>query len=206
MAQSGRIYDSFHEYDREGFAASDRFYVRSTVYLPSSEVDPRTGMLRDDARRHGRTQALRMEAENLEQEYAKLDATIQKRQKEKGIRVSLRGSVLLITFIILCFAVILLVQQGTLIQRQRSLKTINQRIEETKAANDDLKAQIADASDATNICYAAARDLGMVPADSAQAVHLTAVDTRPSGPTQNVNVMADAQTTQNSYVAPQDGQ
>ena len=68
-----------------------------------------------------------------------------------------------------------------------------QRIEEIKGVNDGLKAQIAEASDSSTICYAAARDLGMVPASSAQAIHLTAVDTRPSTATPDVNVSADAQ-------------
>ena len=193
MAQVARVYDSYHEYDADNYVPNDRFYVRSSVYLPGGDVDARTGMVRDDARRHGRTQALRMEAERLDQEYAKMDAALEARKQEKGVRMSFRRAMLLVLASVFLFAVILLVQQGTLAQRQRSLKTLNQRIEEIKGVNDGLKAQIAEASDSSTICYAAARDLGMVPASSAQAIHLTAVDTRPSTATPDVNVSADAQ-------------
>lgn len=193
MSQSGHIYDSYHEYDLDNYQSNDRFYVRSSVYLPGSEVDPRTGMLRPDSQRKGRTQALRMEADQLDQEYAKLDAAIQARRKEKGIWMPIRYSVLLVLAFVFMLALILLVQQGNVIQRQKSLKAIYQKIESAKAANAELEAQIAEASDSATVCYAAARDLDMVPASSAQAIHLTAMDTRPSGPSDTVNVSADGQ-------------
>jgi len=193
MAQASKVYDSFHEYDSEAYMPNDRFYVRSSVYLPSSDVDIRTGMLREDLRRRGRTQALRMEAEKLDQEYAQLDATLEAHKIEKGVRISIRKAFLLVFSVTFLFSVLLLVQQGTLAQRQRSLKTLNQHMEEIKEANADLKAQITEASDSSTICYAAARNLGMVPASSAQAIHLTAVDTRPSSPSISVNASADGQ-------------
>ncbi|MEG2702970.1 MAG: hypothetical protein RSA65_10155, partial [Clostridia bacterium] len=52
-------------------------------------------------------------------------------------------------------------------------------MEECIAANEQIKEQIAEASDAATICYAAARNLNMIPAESAEAIHLVAVDTRP---------------------------
>lgn len=199
MSQACKMYDSYNEYGPQGYVASDRFYVRSTVFLPSSEVDPRTGMLRNDQsreenRRHARTQAMRMEADRLNQEYEQLDEALQKRRAQKGIRVSLRGAMALLLTMVVILGTILLIQQGMLVQKLRSAKTASQRIEEIRDVNASLTAQIAEASDAATICYAAARDLGMVPAESAQAIHLTAVDTRPSGPSQDVNVTADAQT------------
>lgn len=206
MAQASKVYDSFHEYDADAFLPNDRFYVRSSVYLPSSDVDIRTGMLRDDPRRRGRTQALRMEAERLDQEYAQLDATLEARKSEKGIRISLRKAFLLVLSVTFLFSILLLVQNGTLAQRQRSLKTLNQRIEEVKTANADLKAQIAEASDSSTICYAAARDLGMVPAASAQAIHLTAVDTRPGNPTTYMSASADTQTVPETDISAFGGQ
>lgn len=193
MAQASKVYDSFHEYDSDAYLPNDRFYVRSSVYLPSSDVDIRTGMLREDMRRRGRTQALRIEAERLDQEYAQLDATLEAHKNEKGVRISFRKAFLLVLSVVFLFAVLLLIQQGMLAQRQRSLKTLNQRIEEVKTANADLKAQIAEASDSSTICYAAARDLGMVPAASAQAIHLTAVDTRPGSPVAHVTASAETQ-------------
>jgi hypothetical protein len=44
----------------------------------------------------------------------------------------------------------------------------------------DYSAQIAEATDPVQICYVAARDLDMIPADSAQAIYLTALGTRPN--------------------------
>ncbi|HNW86778.1 MAG TPA: hypothetical protein PKJ47_07565 [Candidatus Limiplasma sp.] len=193
MAQTGRVYDSFHEYDSDRFIPNDHFYVRSSVYLPSSDVDLRTGMLRDDVRRPGRTQALRMEAEKLDEEFGRMDAALQARKNEKGLRISLRSAFVLVMTVAVAFALVLLVQTGTLAQRQRSLKTLNQRMEEIKTANADLQSQITEASDSSTICYAAARDLGMVPASSAQAIHLTAVDTRPNSADAVVSASAQAQ-------------
>lgn len=201
MTPTGKVYDSFHEYDMEQFLPNEHFYVRSSVYLPSSEVDLRTGMLRDDVRRRGRTQALRLEAEQLDEEYGRLDAALQARSKEKGMRISVRSAFLLVMAVALSFAMVLLVQTGTLAQRQRSLKMLNQRMEEMKTANADLTNQIAEASDSSNICYAAARNLGMVPATSAQAIHLTAVDTRPNNSAASVSAAADAQAVQQVQTA-----
>ena len=193
MAQIGRVYDSFHEYDNDLYQPNDRFYVRSSVYLPGGEVDPRTGMLRQDLRRRGRTQALRLEAQQLDQEYEKLDAALQAHSNEKGIRVSLRSTVIGFFLLALVLVIILLVQQGMLAQRQRMLKTMGQRIESIKQENDALDAQIAEASDSAAICYAAAQNLGMVPANSTQAIHLTAMETRPGTPESYITASANAQ-------------
>ena len=193
MAQFGKVYDSFHEYGIDTYQPTDRFYVRSSVYLPSSDVDPRTGMLHQDARRHGRTQALRMEAERLDQEYANMDASLQARQREKGSRITLRSTILLIIAAMLLFTGMLLSQQGTLAQHQRRAKTIDQKNTTLQNEIDGLREQIAEASDSAAICYAAARNIGMVPATSTQAIHLIAMDTRPSAPGGSVSVTADGQ-------------
>lgn len=193
MAQVGRMYDSYHEYDNDSYQSNDRFYVRSSVYLPGSEVDPCTGMLVQDLRRRGRTQALRMEAQQLDQEYEKLDAALQAHNNAKGVRVSLRSTIIGFFLLTLVLVIILLVQQGMLAQRQRMLKTIGQRIETVKAENDALNAQIAEASDSATVCYAAAQNLGMVPASSTQAIHLTAMDTRPGSPSGTVTASANSQ-------------
>ena len=179
MTQATRMYDSFHEQDYDMYLPADRFYVRSSVSLPSSEVDPRSGMLRKETRRTGRTQAMRMEANHLDQEFEAMDAALRARAQEKGIRIPLRYTVLGVVLLTVLLAMVLLVQQGMLSQRQRMLRNLNQRMVAIQQENTDLEAQIAVASDSATICYAAARDLGMVPAGSMQAIHLTAMDTRP---------------------------
>jgi len=62
----------------------------------------------------------------------------------------------------------------------------------------DLEIAIAKASDEATICYAASQNLNMIPAESAKAVHLSAVDTRPlqtaAQPAQNAQEIAAAAT------------
>ncbi|MDD3214750.1 MAG: hypothetical protein PHY64_13850 [Eubacteriales bacterium] len=188
-------YDSNQAFDSRYYQPTDRFYVRSSVYLPSGDMDPVSGMLRRDSRRRGRTQALRMEARLLDREYEKMQAAIAARQKEKGFRISLRYGVLIIVLVSLVLATVLLVQQGTLLQRRQDLEAMQQRIEAIQEENAAIRAQIEEDSDAATICYAAAQNLGMVPASSTQAIHLTAVDTRPGENTGRVVVTADAQNT-----------
>ena len=194
MSQTGRLYDSFNEYEQNPYQPTDRFYVRSSVYLPNSDMDVRTGMLREDMYRRGRTQAMRMETQRLDQEYDTMMAALAARQKEKGIRVSLRSAVIGFFLLVLFLAIVLLVQQGMLAQRQRMLRSINMRIEAVQAENVSLSAKITEASDSATICYSAARDLGMVPATSTQAIHLTAMDTRPAQTAGNVTASASAET------------
>ena len=133
MAQIGRVYDSFHEYDVNPYQPTDRFYVRSSVYLPNGDVDVRTGMLRQDTYRRGRTQALRMESQRLDQEYDRMMAALTARQNEKGLRVSRRSAVIGVFLLGLVLAIILLVQQGMLAQRQRMVNAIQTRIEAVQA-------------------------------------------------------------------------
>lgn len=188
-------YDSHQAFDSRYYQPTDRFYVRSSVYLPSSDMDPVSGMLRRDSRRRGRTQALRMEAKLLDREYEKMQAAMAARRKEKGIRIPLRYGVLSVVLVTLMLAGILLVQQGTLLQRRQDLAAMQQRIETIQAENTAIRDQISENSDAATICYAASQNLGMVPASSTQAIHLTAVDTRPSTNPGYAVVSADAQNT-----------
>ena len=193
MAQAGSVYDSYHEYDHDLYMPQDRLYVRPNVSLPFSDVDPRTGMLRMDLQRQGRTQALRLEGNQLDNEYIQMDAAIKARAKEKGLRIPLRYTVIGFILLLLCLSVALLVQQGTLAQRRRMLNNVNQRIETLLAQNNELEQQIAIASDSATICYSAARNLGMVPAASTQAIHLTAMDTRPGETDSHATASANSQ-------------
>lgn len=202
MAQNGNFYDSYHEYEGNLYQPSDRIYVRSTVQVRDSEVDPVSGLLRPDGQRHGRTQALRTEKQQLDRDYNQMQEAMNKRNREKGQRVSLRSTVVLFFLLLLVLGIYLLVQQGMLAQRQRMLSALNQRIEATREDNRALEAKIAEASDAAAICYAAARNLGLVPADSTQAIELTALDTRPQSPPTVVNASANAQPQDETAVAP----
>ncbi|MCE5342290.1 MAG: hypothetical protein LLF96_01690 [Eubacteriales bacterium] len=180
MSQSSFAYRPYPKYGNQNLQPNDRFYIRASVYLPNAELDPATGMLQNDAQRRGRTQAMRMEAGRLDREYAGMNAAVRARAKEKGIRVSLRLGVALIAIITTFFALFLLVQQGTLTQRMKNIALKTDRIELLQEENAEIQAKIDDASDPATICYAAARNLDMIPANATQAIHLTAVDTRPA--------------------------
>lgn len=163
----------------ETFPAYNRIYIRSNVYLPNGEVDPRTGMLRPDIRRRGRTQAMRAEMNSLNKEYGELDETLAKRAKEKGARMQMRTAVLTVAVFGFVLLMTLLFQQGRLTDAQKRLNRVTGEIESTQKTNDALTLQIAEASDPAAVCYTAVQRLGMVSPENAQAIHLTAVDTRP---------------------------
>ena len=156
-----------------------RFYVRPNVYLPNSEIDLQTGMLREAERRPGRTQALRQEYHQLTSEYAHLDAIRKARENEKGRRMSLKAAATLMLAVVVIFSVVLLVQQGNIASKSSAINLLNEKINSTQTAVRDIQAQIDQASDPVQICYTAARDLDMVPSESAQAIYLTALSTRP---------------------------
>lgn len=180
MAQQTTVYGSYeNEYGREYVVPTGRMYVHSSVYLPNSEIDPRTGLLRPDSPRRGRTQAKRLEYAHLDKEYKQLDAALKAREEKAGMSISLRTAVLLIAITSFVFGLLLLTQQGTLAERQKALNRMNRSIDECATANDGLADQIEEASDSSTICYAAARDLNMIPGESAEAIHLVAMDTRP---------------------------
>ncbi len=180
MAQQYMTYGNYeNEYGREYIYPTDRMYVRASVYLPNSEVDPRTGLLKPDTPRRGRTQAKRLEYEHLDKEYKQLDAAIKARAEHPGIRVSMRSGVLVVAIVAFFMGLLLLSQQGTLVERQKALNRMNKSIEECAKVNDGIASQIAEASDSTVICYAAAKDLNMIPGEAAEAIHLVAADTRP---------------------------
>ena len=163
-----------------GNQPSGRLYVRPNVYLPNSEIDMETGMVREAARRTGRTQALRGEAGRLDTEYQKLQSMLKARANEKGRRMPLRSAVLWIAAVVIFFSIILLVQQGNIIAKEETIRQMNVKVQATREDIAGIQAQIDEASDPVAVCYAAARELGMIPAESAQAIYLTALSTRPN--------------------------
>ena len=163
-----------------GAQGNTRMYVRPNVYLPNGEIDFQSGMVREAERRTGRTQALRREASQLDSEYARLQAQLQARVNEKGRRMPMRTAVILIAAFIVLFSIVLLVQQGNIIAKENSIEQINENIKATQAVVSDIQAQIDEASDPVQICYTAARDLDMIPGESAEAIYLTALNTRPN--------------------------
>lgn len=177
MAQ--QMYDSYLEYGEEPTQTYDRMYVRSNVFLPGSEIDPRTGLLKPDRQPRARTQALRMEAAKLDREYARLDDAVRKEEAKAGMRMPRSVALVLMGLTAFVLCLILLVQQGELTETQKNLNGVMDDIEVLTKQNQQDEESIAKASDKLTICYAAVNDLGMVSPEDAQAIHLTAADTRP---------------------------
>ncbi len=201
MAQTGRFYDSYNEYGSNQFQATDRFRIHASVFLPHGEVDPETGLLREGTRRAGRIQALQMEGDLLEKDYHQMNAALTARMQEKGIRMPLRYAILLIVLMLVAGGLTLLVKEGRIAQRVRRTASVNQQVEQLKEENTGYNQKIAEASDPATICYAAARDIGLVPANSTQAIHLSAMETRPTAPGTQLTAAAYTQETQTAGTA-----
>ena len=183
--ETRETYDSYEsEYGREHVYPMERMYVHPNVYLPDSEIDPRTRLLKPDVRRPGRMQAKRLEYDYLDKEYKQLDAALKAREEVPGPRISLRTAILVVVIFVVVTGLLSLSLQGRLTQRQKTLNRMNREVEQNQKINDEIAAKIAEASDATTVCYIAARDLDMIPAEAANAIHLVAMDTRPTQPGQ----------------------
>lgn len=201
MSQYVPTYDGFGNGGTDRYVPTARFQVLSSVYLPASDVDPMTGVLKPDRQRRCRTQGKRLEIELLENEERRIQTQLERETQKGGVRISTRvGLLLTVALVVLC-GFILLIQQGTIANRQKEINLQERNIASYKRTNDELKTAIAEASSYEVICYAASRNLGMIPAKTAEAIHLVAMDTRPldnktvfndQQQTLNVNMTADA--------------
>lgn len=179
MEQYLPTYDSYSAYTTERYVPTARFQVMNSVYLPASDIDFRTGRLQPDRQRRCRTQAIRLEKARLDLEESRLLEAVNRESAKGGIRISMRAMILTLAVTVFFCGIFLLTQQGIIADRQKSINRLERSITDYRSQNSSLEAQIAEASDAATICYAASRDLNMIPAEAADAIHLVAVDTRP---------------------------
>ena len=180
MEQYVYTYDSFAQRGAEQYVPTDRFQVKSSVYLPASDIDPRTGQLQPDRHQRRRTQGLNLEREGLDTEGQSLHEAQRREYSKGGVRMAVRALVLIVAAVLFFCGILLLSQQGMIAERQKALNRLERSIKDYRTQNASLEEEIAQASDASTICYAAARDLNMIPAEAAEAVYLVAVDTRPA--------------------------
>ena len=180
MEQYVYTYDSFAQRGAEQYVPTDRFQVKSSVYLPASDIDPRTGQLQPDRHQRRRTQGLNLEREGLDKEGKSLNEALRREYSKGGVRISVRALVLIVAAVLFFCGILLLSQKGMIAERQKALNRLERSIKDYRTQNASLEEEIAQASDASTICYAAARDLNMIPAEAAEAVYLVAVDTRPA--------------------------
>lgn len=183
MSQYQPLYNSFETSIRDRYVPTARMSVSASVYLPGSEVDIYTGQVKPDRQRRRRTQAKILEAERLEREEQRIREAVRREESKGGVRVSMRFGVLFCAAVLFVCGLILLYQQGQIVQRQKMLNALESEMRVCRSQNMTLESRIAEASDASVICYAASQELGMVPAETISAIHLTAADTRPNAHT-----------------------
>lgn len=194
MAQYQPMYDSFNRLP-ERYVPTARMGVSANVYLPGSDVDFYTGQLKPEHQRRHRTQAQRLERAQLERREQKKQA-LQKEMEKSGVRIQIwKGILICWIFLCICGAG-LLWQMGQIVACQNEINRQQALIDEYRRANAELEEQIAAASDPAVICYAASQELNMIPAESAKAIQLTAVDTRPLETAKRQRMTAANQTEQ----------
>ena len=179
MSQYEPLYDSFSHGGHGGYVPTPRMSVSASVYLPGSDVDPQTGWLKPDRQRRCRTQGKKLEMERLTREQQALEESIRREMSKGGVRISVRMGVFLTALLLFICGLCVLLQQGTIADRQKDINRLERSIADCRSQNAALETQIAEASTEAAICYAAARALNMIPAESAEAIQLVAVDTRP---------------------------
>jgi cell division protein FtsB len=74
--------------------------------------------------------------------------------------------------------IITLVNTSKMTERAKALSAQRTQVETAQKENAELALQLEEASDGAKICYAAARNLGMVSAQGADVVYLVAPSTR----------------------------
>lgn len=177
MSQYEPMYDSFGSSQR--YVPNSRMSVSYGVFLPGGDVDMLTGQLKPDYQRRCRTQGKRLEMERLEREEKALEESVAREMSKGGVRISRRLGVFLIALLLFSCGLYVLVQQSAIVERQKDINRLERGIADCRAQNELIQEQIDEASDAAVICYAAARDLNMIPAESVTAIHLVSVNTRP---------------------------
>lgn len=191
MAQYEPMYDSFRRNPQEQYVPTSRMSVSASVYLPGSEVDLYTGQLKPDRQRRMRTQSKRLEAAELEREQQELENSLRRETQKGGVRIPWTMFALLMGVLLFLCGMSVLVQLGQISENQKEINRLERAIAECRTANAELETQVAEASDAAVICYAASQNLNMIPAESAEAIHLVAMDTRPMSSGQRAQTVVD---------------
>lgn len=178
MSQYQPMYDTFQRETRERYVPSARLNVAASVQLPGSDLDPVTGMLKPDRVRRHRTQAQRLEQQRLEEEDRKLKESLAREMKKGGVRVTWLTAVVVCSALLFVCLFTIGYQRSMITACQAQINTLEKEIKSCTAKNELLTDELEAARDISHIGYAA-RNLGLIRSDAVEAVHLTAVDTRP---------------------------
>lgn len=178
MSQYEPLYDSFRPSVSDRYVPTPRFSVAPGVFLPGSEVDIMTGELTPDARRR-RVQGIQLESSRVERARDEQRAAYKREMSKGGVRITRRASAWIVILLVIVCGVSLLYQCGRINYFRDEIERVDEVISVCRDRNASLQMQIAEASDASKICYAASQRLNMIPSESVEAIHLVAVDTRP---------------------------
>lgn len=143
-----------------------RMTVRPNVLLPYGDLDENAVPLKG---RPPLRRAPRMRA-------AAMDAPRHERPLKRGM--SLTTALCIMGFFVFVLGIITLVNTSRMTERSKSLNALRTQIEAGQKENNELAVQLDEVSDGAKICYTAARELGMVSAEGADLVYLTAPLTR----------------------------
>ncbi len=143
-----------------------RMTVRPNVLLPYGDLDENDMPLRGrpPARRAPRMRAAATAAPRHE------------RPLKRGL--SLATALCIAGFFVFVLGIITLVNTSRMTEKSKALNTLRTQIEAGRKENNELAMQLDQVSDGAKICYTAARELGMVAAEGADVVYLTAPLTR----------------------------
>ena len=98
------------------------------------------------------------------------------RPVERGI--SFNTALCIAGFFVFVLGIITLVNTSRMTENAKTLNSLRTQIEAGQKENNELAMQLDEKSDGAKICYTAARELGMVSAEGADVVYLTAPATR----------------------------
>jgi cell division protein FtsL len=98
------------------------------------------------------------------------------RPVQRGL--SFTTALCIVGFFVFLLGIITLVNTSRMTEKAKSLNSLRSQIEAGQKENDELAMQLDEKSDGAKICYTAARELGMVSAEGADVVYLTAPATR----------------------------
>lgn len=179
MSQYQPMYDSFQRTPRDRYVPAPRINVASNVFLPASDLDPYSGQLKPDHVRRHRTQAMRLEQEEKEKKEQQLKESLDRELKKGGVRVTWITAVVLCSVLMFFCLFTVGFQLSTISNIQMQLNTLEEDLDNGSKKLEELTAALEEARDISQIGSYAARNLGMIRSEAVDAVHLTAVDTRP---------------------------
>lgn len=205
MSQYQPMYDTFQRDTRERYVPSGRIGVAASASLPAGDIDFATGCLRPDHVHRHRTQGKQIESERLERKRVKQQKAFDREMQKKGLRISWLSAVIVCAALLFACLFTIDYQLSMLQSIQDQRNTVDTDMTACTDRKEALEDEFTAACSETNILYAAAQDLNMIPAEAAEAVYLVPVDTRPlltaGQPVQNVAGDMTVQTTQIPAVA-----